>query len=210
MTDTLYESDTQAAAPAPAPIPPQVGAAAPGAPDADDQLPIISPQDDGVDFGTLKPVRVTAAMLNQKAHQLANPVFNLYLHQTTINMGLTERFYAKVRIVNLADRALVGTLPDDVRELIERLFFRGEQRRPAGFSGKQRMETGLSRSEQIARAYGCAGFISPRLMLHESDVRDPENETWVGNIALHDLQEFMRICEGDDQLAARRLEQFSE
>jgi hypothetical protein len=175
-----------------------------------DDVPLISTQDDDIDLEELKPKRITAALLNAQAHVLANPEFNMYLHQTTINLGNVDKFYARVRVVNLADRAVVGTLPAEVREIVQQLFF-GNQRRPnQGFSGKGQMDQGLERSRRIAYAYGIAGFLAPRLVLQPKDVRDPDNETWVGNIALHDLQEFMRICEGDDQLAARRLESFSE
>lgn len=161
-----------------------------------------------VDYERHTPKPISAARLNEmepKPH-----TFMMRLHQTSINIG--EDAYAEVRIVNLTDRALIGTLPANVRKLIERLFFSGTPSQRGLNKSETRMNTGLKRFEEICYAYGCAGFVSPRLVLRPEDVTDPENEVWVGSgaIALHDLSEFNRICEGDDQLAARRLEGFSE
>lgn len=184
-------------------------AAVPGKPAPEPERVYSPHEDDPDEFAGMQPKKLTAGLLNANATSLVeNPEFNFYCHQTTINLGLTDRFFARVRIVNLADRALVGTLPNEIRDIVQKLFFAGSGGRPQQFNGRARMDQGLSRSKEIAFAYGCAGFIEPRLVLRPDLVRDPENEAWVGTIALHDLQEFMRICEGDDGLAARRLERF--
>jgi hypothetical protein len=152
------------------------------------------------------PKRVTAAMLNDYAetHTDQYPEFDMALHQTGINMGVDVT--ARVRLVNLTDKALVGAQPVEVRKLIQKLFFSNTPQR-RGNAGP-RMEEQMQRMKEVGYAYGVAGFVSPRLVLRKEEIRDPENEAWVGSIALHDLMEFTRICEGDDQLAKRRLAGF--
>lgn len=171
-------------------------------------MDIVSTVDD-VDEASF-PRQITAARLNQFVAENPDlhPIWKFHLHQTSIQMG--DPFYAQVRIVNLTDKTLIGTLPQEVRRLIENLFFAGQvDQRGKKKGAEQRMAEGLSRIKQIGYAYGCAGFVDPKLVLRPEDVRDPEKEVWVGAIQLHDLTEFSRICEGDDALAARRLEGFS-
>ena len=176
-------------------------------------MDVVSGPDD-VDYDRNAPKLVSAAMLNKFVEENPNhyPTFRMILHQTTINLweqtgGQTQ--YAEVRLVNLTDRALIGSLPTEVRKLVERLFFAGSANQRGNRKAENRMKEGLDRLREIGHAYGVAGFVQPRLVLHKDHVQDPENEVWVGAIALHDLTEFSRICEGDDQLAARRLEGFS-
>ena len=170
---------------------------------------------DDADYNELAPKAVSAAVLNKFLEQNpeTRPTFRMILHQTTINLSEQtggETQWARVRIVDLSDKALVGTLPAEVRKLIERLFFGGSanQRGNRNKPGAARMDEGLNRMRDVAYAYGCAGFVEPRLVMRPEDVKDPDKEVWVGAIALHDLTEFTRICEGDEQLAKRRLEGF--
>jgi hypothetical protein len=177
-------------------------------------IDIIDTADD-VDYESAAPKQVTAAMLNKWAdeHGEEFPEFRFALHQTSINVGEPGSLFARVRIINLTDRSLINSVPVEVRDIVQRLFFAGSgnQRGNANRGGSRlRMEQSLTRLREVGYAYGVAGFIEPRLVMRKEDVKDPEKEAWVGSIALHDLTEFSRICEGDDQLAARRLERFSE
>jgi hypothetical protein len=166
--------------------------------------------EDGLDPERDAPVPLTAAMLNKflADNPQMHPVRTMRLHQASIQYG--QPFSAEVRIVNLTDKTLIGTLPFEVRRIVEKLFFGGQgsgnPRKQK--SGQQRLDEGLQRVKEVGYAYGCAGFVNPRLVLRPEDVKDPEKEAWVGTIPLHDLTEFSRICEGDDKLAARRLEPF--
>jgi hypothetical protein len=103
-------------------------------------------------------------------------------------------------------------VPHEIRKLVQKLFFAGgatsNQNRKQ--NADQRMDDQLQRIRQVGHAYGVAGFISPKLVLNKEDVRDDQNEVWVGLYDLGDLSEFVRICEGDEQLAARRLVGFSQ
>lgn len=133
-------------------------------------------------------------------------------HQTSISRG--EPVYAEVRIVNLTDKTLIGTLPHGVRKLIERLFFAGEVSSKGAKHkvAENRMRQGLSRLEEIGHAYAVAGFVQPRMVLTKEEADADPEALWVGDpngIKLHDMTEFSRICEGDDNLAERRLEKFS-
>jgi hypothetical protein len=175
-------------------------------------MDIVSGPED-IDYDAAAPKKISAAQLNRWAEEHPHAEATLWryrLHQTSINMG-GDPIYAVVKIINLTDRTLIGILPMDVRRAVERLFFAGEN--PARNKQKgnmQRMEEGLQRVKQIGYVYGCAGFVDPQLVMTPQDVKDPEKQAWVGSIALHDLTEFSRICEGDEALAARRLEPFLE
>lgn len=164
-----------------------------------------------VDYDELSPIQVSAAMLNQFADEhpeLVYPTFPMHLPRTGMKLG-KPNLTAQVRLINLADRVVVDALPGDIRKIVQRLFFA----QPANQRGKgtadSRMENTLKRVKEVAYAYGVAGFVEPKLVLRREDIKDSEREAWVGTIDLGDLQEFVRICEGDEQLAARRLEGFS-
>ena len=168
---------------------------------------------DDVDYESLAPKKLSAAVLNayiEEHPEAGYPEFPMYCAKTSMRLG--RPFTAQVRLVNLADRAVMGTLAPNVRKLVMKLFFAGSgttsNRNKPGNTEVQ-AESTMKRVKEVAYAYGCAGFIEPRLVLERGDVRDPEKEAWVGSVDLGDLQEFMRICEGDDVLAARRLEGFS-
>lgn len=177
---------------------------------SEDSVDIVDSAEDA-DYDNLSPIQVTAAMLNQFADEhpeLTYPEFDMHLPRTGMKLG-KPNLTAKVRIINLADRTILNTLPLDVRRIVQRLFFAGDANTRNKGNVEVRMEKTLDRVRETAHAYGCAGFVEPRLVLHKGDVKDPERESWVGAIDLGDLQEFIRICEGDEQLAARRLEGFS-
>lgn len=167
---------------------------------------VESPED--VDYEEVAPKAASAAMFNNVK---TRDTFLFKLIHTGINHG--EDRYAEVRLVNLTDRAMLSQVPVSVRQTVQKLFFsgnanqRGSQRKE---TSEEKMEAQLKRLKEVGYAYGVAGFVTPKLVMNPGDVRDPEKETWVGNIALADLTEFSRICEGDDQLAKRRLESFPE
>jgi hypothetical protein len=156
---------------------------------------------DQIPYDTLAPKRLTAASWHNR--EMAKS-FNFKLNHMSILMG--EPMTARVRIVNLVDRSLLKTLPSDVRKLCFKLFFGTTA--PSTKNDEAKYNAQLDRLEDVVHAYGCAGFLEPRLVLTPQDIKNPEEEMWVGDIPLADLQEWMRICEGDDALAARRLEEF--
>jgi hypothetical protein len=162
-----------------------------------------------VDYDAAAPKQVTAEMLNQfvAEHGAQYPEFPFKLTQLSIQMG--ETMTAQVRIINLTDRALIESVPVEVRNLVQKLFFAGSQQQKGKPNATQRMADTMRRVKETAYAYGCAGFVTPQLVLRPEDVKDPSVQAWVGSIPLHDLTEYVRICEGDDQLAKRRLEGFS-
>jgi hypothetical protein len=175
--------------------------------------PAVVHDADDVDYDALAPKQLTASILNayiEEHPEAGYPEFPFYCAKTSMRLG--KPFTAQVRLINLADRAVVGTLAPNVRKLVMKLFFSGSgqtsNQRKQGNTEVQ-AETTMKRVKEVAYAYGCAGFLSPRLVLERGDVRDPEKEAWVGSLDLGDLQEFLRICEGDDVLAARRLDGFS-
>ena len=172
-----------------------------------DGMDIIESPDD-VDYERNAPKPISAARLKEEAQQ---KTWLMKLHQTSISRG--EPTYAEVRIVNLTDKTLIGTLPAGVRKLIERLFFAGEVsgRGAKHKVAENRMRQGLSRLEEIGYAYAVAGFVEPRMVLTQEEADADPDAIWVGSgaIKLHDMTEFSRICEGDDNLAERRLEGFS-
>lgn len=157
---------------------------------------------DQIPYDTLAPKRLTAAMWHER--EVAK-IFEFKLNHASILKG--EPVVALVRIVNLVDRSLLKTLPMEVRKLCHKLFF-GNQGPTRPKNDEAKYDQQLDRLEDILHAYGCAGFLEPRLVLTPQEVRNPEEEMWVGEIPMADLQEWMRICEGDDALAARRLEEF--
>jgi hypothetical protein len=161
-----------------------------------------------VDYQKLTPRPISASRLREAAPP---KTWLMKLHQTSIERG--EPTYAEVRIVNLTDKALLGSMPTGVRKLVERLFFAGEanQRGAKNKVAENRMRQGLRRLEEIGHAYAVAGFVEPRMVLTQEEAEADPDAIWVGSdlIKLHDMTEFSRICEGDDQLAERRLEGFS-
>jgi hypothetical protein len=166
---------------------------------------IDSPED--MDYEEMTPKAASAAMFNQPTRD----TFLFPLVQTGIKHG--QDMYAEVRLVNLLDRATLNQVVPEVRALVMKLFFAGEANQRGNRkkeSPEQRMESQMRRLKDIGYAYGVAGFINPKLVMRPEDVRDPDKETWVGSVELADLTEFVRICEGDDQLAKRRLQSFPD
>jgi hypothetical protein len=161
-----------------------------------------------VDYERMTPRPISASRLKETAPP---KTWLMKLHQTSVDRG--EPTYAEVRIVNLTDKALIGSMPVGVRKLIERLFFAGETANQRGKqrAAENRMRQGLTRLEEIGHAYAVAGFVNPRMVLTQAEADADPDAIWVGSglIKLHDMTEFSRICEGDDQLAERRLEGFS-
>lgn len=176
----------------------------PVTPPRQDEVVIVNGPED-VDYDAVRPTRLSGALIEEVG---GKDIPDFKLHQMSVAAGYTVT--AKVRLVNLTDRHLLTDLPTNVRELAQKLFFRGESAGAKKPNKKVEMENQSIRVRDIARAYGCAGFLEPRLVLDQKDENTENNVLWVDRIPLHDLQEFMRICEGDDQLAARRLERFSE
>jgi hypothetical protein len=138
------------------------------------------------------------------------PEFDFRTPRTGMKMG-KPGLTARVRLINLTDRTVINAVPHEIRKLVQKLFFAGGATSNQNRKGTadQRMDDQLRRIKEVAHAYGVAGFVSPRLVLNREDVKDPANEVWVGLYDLGDLSELVRICEGDEQLAARRLEGFS-
>ena len=166
-----------------------------------------------VDYDAFAPKQLTAAMLNQFAAdhpETSYPTFPYRLPRTGMRLG-QPGMTAKVRIINLTDRTVLNILPNEIRSLVRKLFFAGGATSNQGKrqSAEQRMNEQLTRIKDVAYAYAVAGFVEPKLVLSPEDIKDPEKEAYVGQIDLGDLTEFVRICEGDEQLAARRLEGFS-
>jgi hypothetical protein len=162
---------------------------------------------DEMDYEEMTPKAASAAIFNQPKRE----TFLFPLSQTGIKHG--QDMYAEVRLVNLLDRATLNTVAPEVRQIVQRLFFAGEANQRGSNkkeSPEQRMERQMKRLKEVGYAYGAAGFVNPRLVMRPEDVRDPNKETWVGNIELADLTEFVRICEGADVLAKRRLQSFPE
>lgn len=159
---------------------------------------------DDVDYEASRPKRLSAALLNERPEEI--PEFKM--HQLSVEMGFPVT--AKVRLVNLTDRALLTELPTNVREQAQKLFFSTGNANQKKKSAVAEMENTAERIRKVAQTYGCAGFVDPKLVLTQAEEDEEKNILWVQRIPLHDLQEFTRICEGDDQLASRRLERFSE
>lgn len=169
----------------------------------------VQPQDvhvvesaEQVDYEASRPVRFSLSM----AENAPVPI-EFKLHQMSIQQNATVT--AQVKLVNLTDRALLTELPTPVKTLAQKLFFSGQASQVKHKSKLAEMEATATRIKNIARAYGCAGFLDPKLVLTEEEEARGEG-IFVDRIPLHDLQEFMRICEGDEQLAERRLTRFSE
>jgi len=162
---------------------------------------------DDISYLTMGPKKLSGSIFAGRTAEEAYPVIPFKLVQTSIREQ--QQLMADVRIINLTDRTILDMQPHKVRELIDRLFF-NTNTSPVKVTGKQRTNQNLDRLKEICYAYGCAGFVSPKLVLSQTE-EDLENDIlWVGRIALADLHEFWRICEGADDLAARRLEGFSE
>lgn len=166
---------------------------------------IDSPED--MDYEEMTPKAASAATFNQPKRE----TFLFPLVQTGIKHS--QDMYAEVRLVNLLDRATLNQVVPEVRALVQKLFFAGEANQRGNQkkeTTEQRMNRQMTRLKEVGYAYGVAGFVNPKLVMRPEDVRDPDKETWVGNIELADLTEFVRICEGDDQLAKRRLQSFPD
>lgn len=160
---------------------------------------------DEVDYASTAPKLLTGRMVEEAK---ANKTFLLTLHTMSIEAG--EKVGAEVKLVNLTDKTLLGAVPHNVRDLIERLFFSAPANQRGNKPGakKARTDQTAARIRDVGYSYGCAGFVSPRLVLTPEEADPDNNVVWVGDIPLHDLTEYARICEGDDALAARRLEPF--
>jgi len=170
---------------------------------------VETPED--VDYDALKPVAATAALI---ASTTKRDYTGFRLTHTQIARGVIEPLVAKVRLVNLTDKAMLDQVPREIRAIVQKLFFTGTPnqrgRKQERETPEQRMDAQLKRMKEVGYAYGVAGFLEPKLVLNPADA-DPDRGTlWVGDIELADLTAFVRICEGDDQLAARQLEEFPE
>lgn len=159
-----------------------------------------------IDYLSMAPKVASSSILNSFAAD-PYPIMNFQLVHTSIRAR--QKLVAKVRVISLTERAVLDVQPKDVRELVHRLLFSNNQA-PVKVTGLARDDQAMDRLKELCYVYACAGFVEPRLVLRKENVRDPETEAWVGSIALPDLHEFYRICEGDDNLAARRLEEFSD
>jgi hypothetical protein len=159
---------------------------------------------DDVNYDEARPKPISAASLRGDAPKR----FIYNCHQTSIQRG--EKVQVVARMVNLTDRAQYGLFSAEVREIVQRLYFTADTANQKKDPPKIRMEKQLKRLEEMGHAYGVAGFVEPKFCLREQDEDAEKGIAWIGRIALHDLTEFSRICEGDEALAARRLEPFPD
>jgi hypothetical protein len=169
-----------------------------------DELPIVRSAE-AIDYQRPEPQPLTAALLNEAEEY---PLMKFYMNQTSIKLG--QPFTATVRIVNLTDRTILNVQPRHIQDLVHRLVFSGQNATPVRQNVREKDDQTLDRAKELCYAYAVAGFVEPRLVLRKEEIKDPTKEAWVGKVAYSDLNEFMRICEGSDELAARRLSLFSE
>lgn len=158
-----------------------------------------------VDYSLKNPQPLTASDLNEGDEY---PLMWFYCAQTSIARG--KSFEAQVRVINLTDRSILNTQPRHIQDLVHRLVFSGQNKGPVRQNQRDADDKTLDQAKELTMAYAVAGFVVPRLVLRKEDVKDPTQEAWVGKVAYSDLNEFMRICEGAEELAARRLRLFSE
>lgn len=158
-------------------------------------------QADDLDWEGAQPQKISARAVNEQGG--TQKLHKFQLTQTSINLGQFPPGFAVVRLVSLADRSLVGTLPTEVRQVVDRIY---NTNVPQNIPDSERTEHILHRAQEVASAYCVAGFVDPKVCWRREDASD--GVMWVGAIALHDRQEFMRICESEDVIAARRLKPF--
>ena len=157
-------------------------------------------------------VKPAPALFNLNLPRKTTQRFKLW--QTSMESragGGPEEVFAEVRIVNLTDRSLTNQTANNVDALIRKLFYSND-RKPVGQKqdSKQNMAEVQRRTREVAHAYGCVGFVNPRLVLTQEEENISEGIYWVERIPLNDLSEFVRMCEGNEELAASRLSAFPE
>jgi hypothetical protein len=125
--------------------------------------------------------------------------------------GGPKEVFAEVRIVNLTDRALTQNTSNPVDAMIRKLFYSND-RKPVGQNkdSRQNMSEVQRRTREVAYVYACVGFVNPRVCLTEEEENISEGIYWAGRFPLNDLSEFVRMCEGNEELAASRLSAFPE
>lgn len=96
--------------------------------------------------------------------------------------------YARIRMLSVADRAFLGTLPDATQKLImEHVadLSGGSARAQADKSPEHKKAIrNLGKSDQVAKILMCYAWISPRIVMTEADlppVEDPDNPVWLAD-----------------------------
>ncbi len=168
---------------------------------------VDGPED--VDYTEMSPKPATFSDLTAPPKE----TFPFRLTHTGMKRG--KKITAEVKLVNLTDRATLKAVPGEIREMVMKLFFSGagnqRGRKQEKETPQMRMDRQLQRMKDVGYAYGVAGFVNPQLVMnmeYENPNSDPP-KVHVSRIDLADLTAFARICEGDDELAARQLEDFS-
>lgn len=131
--------------------------------------------------------------------------------EATAAAGKKKEVFAEVVIVNLTDRALTRNVSNPVDAMIRKLFYSND-RKPVGQKNdsRQNMSEVQRRTQEVAYTYACVGFVNPRVVLTEEEENISENILWAGRFPLNDLSEYVRMCEGNEELAASRLSAFPE
>jgi hypothetical protein len=96
--------------------------------------------------------------------------------------------FARIRMLSVADRAFLGTLPDSTQKLIMEHVadLSGASSRAQADKSPEHKKAmrNLGKSDQIAKILMCYAWISPRIVMAEADlppVEDPENPVWLAD-----------------------------
>lgn len=114
---------------------------------------------------------------------------------------------ARVRIVSLADRAMMEALPAHVQDRLGKIMKRQNAARPTeDFAGYLR---GSGITLDMADIFCVAGFIDPPLVLTEADLVYQPDAWVVTDLHPDERIAFFQACNDEEEGAASRLEPFS-
>lgn len=109
--------------------------------------------------------------------------------------------YAHVRLPNLADKATIKALPQQMQATVREFMFDVQDRDIKTID----LADLLGGTTELANTYCLVGFINPPLVLTEADVTDPERQVVITDINVMDRMAFSTICEGGDRAETTRL-----
>lgn len=153
---------------------------------------------------SLGPKRASAALFAARRGQ-DRSLFTMRLNRSSLEAG--EDINVVVRIPNFADRAVIKDLPKDIQKKVADLMFSNAAGTPNRFDSLANMDRTTKRGKEVANLYTVVGWVEPRAYFTQEEA-DRNGGVFVEDIPYEDRWDLVRIVDGNDDLASRRITPF--
>ncbi len=130
------------------------------------------------------------------------------------SLGLEETLEARVRGLELFDKAAIKQLPVDVQAAVWEAIqvSQREQKLMAEFKGSPETFDAFSERGrhliEVANVFVIAAFVEPRVVATEAELAEQPGAWWIENIHTDDRIEFMQLSNSTDAGVSKKLKMF--